>query len=167
MATAGAAGSAFTPIPAPFPAAAPAAAPAGAGVGVFDFCRRPPPPGAASSSSSSESMTMRPSPVSPPATWSSDGSGLMDGGHGESHMSQLRVAAGFMKVHAGHVHRTPPDQGLTLVHFSAQLERFLWDRGGIQGLFKGSSGVIRGYRRVCRVYFVSETAQVELKIRRV
>jgi len=25
--------------------------------------------------------------------------------------------------------RAPVSQGLTLVHFSAQLERFLWDRG--------------------------------------
>jgi len=28
-------------------------------------------------------------------------------------------------------------QGLTLVHFSAQLERFPWDRGCAQGLFEG------------------------------
>ena len=31
-------------------------------------------------------------------------------------------------------------QGLTLVHFSAQNERFVWHRGCIQGLFE----------RVCR-----------------
>ena len=29
------------------------------------------------------------------------------------------------------------DQGLTLVHFSAQLKRFLWHRGYIEGLFRG------------------------------
>jgi hypothetical protein len=28
-------------------------------------------------------------------------------------------------------------QGLTLVHFSAQRKRFLWDRGCIEGLFRG------------------------------
>ena len=48
-------------------------------------------------------------------------------------------------------------QGLTLVHFSAQLKRFLWDRGCIQALFRGGAGGIRGYCGVCRVYFVSET----------
>jgi len=29
------------------------------------------------------------------------------------------------------------DQGLTLLHFSAQLQRFLWDRGCIQGCLGG------------------------------
>ena len=29
------------------------------------------------------------------------------------------------------------DQGLTLVHFSAQRKRFLWDRGCIEGLLRG------------------------------
>ena len=29
-------------------------------------------------------------------------------------------------------------QGLTLVHFSAQLQRFLWDSRRIEGLFRGS-----------------------------
>jgi len=33
---------------------------------------------------------------------------------------------------------TAAKQGLTLLHFSAQLKRFLWDRGCIQGLFRGS-----------------------------
>ena len=53
-------------------------------------------------------------------------------------------------------------QGLTLVHFSAQLKRFLWDRGCIYGLLWG---VLRcwGYQRVFWVYLVSETAQVELR----
>jgi len=31
-------------------------------------------------------------------------------------------------------------QGLTLVHFSAQLERFPWDRGCVQGLFRMCGG---------------------------
>ena len=58
-------------------------------------------------------------------------------------------------------------QGLTLIHFSAQLERFVWNRGCIQGGVRGCSGGIRGYCGVCGVYFVSETAQVELKTGRV
>jgi hypothetical protein len=33
--------------------------------------------------------------------------------------------------------RSAPVQGLTLVHFSAQRERFLCDRGCTQGLFMG------------------------------
>ena len=64
-------------------------------------------------------------------------------------------------------------QGLTLVHFSAQLKRFLWDRGCIEGLLRGcfagvqvESGGVGGCWGV-RVYFVSETAQVELKSGRV
>ena len=36
-------------------------------------------------------------------------------------------------------------QGLTLVHFSAQLERILWHRGCIQGLSSGCLGGVRGY----------------------
>jgi hypothetical protein len=28
-------------------------------------------------------------------------------------------------------------QGITLVHFSAQRKRFLWDRGCIKGLLRG------------------------------
>jgi len=58
-------------------------------------------------------------------------------------------------------------QGLTLVHFSAQLKRFLWNKGCFQGLFTGCSSGVRGHEGVCRVYFVSETAQVELKSGRV
>ena len=58
-------------------------------------------------------------------------------------------------------------QGLTLVHFSVQRKRFLWDRGCVQGLLKGCLGGVRGYEGVSRVYFVSETAQVELKSGRV
>ena len=54
-------------------------------------------------------------------------------------------------------------QGLTLVHFSAQCKRFLWDRRCIQGLFRGCLRVVRAYEGVCRVYLMSETAQVELK----
>jgi hypothetical protein len=33
-------------------------------------------------------------------------------------------------------------QGLTIVHFSAQLKRFLWDRGCVEGLFRGCLGVL-------------------------
>jgi hypothetical protein len=87
-------------------------------------------------------------------------------------------------------------QGLTLVHFSAQRKRFLWNKGAIrgyqgvvqgvleviflaefkrfllnsgcnQGLSMGCSGSTVGYYGVFRVYFVSETAQVELNSGRV
>ena len=47
------------------------------------------------------------------------------------------------------------DQGLTLVHFSAQLERFVWDRGCAEGLCNPCSGGVRGSLgcfRVCRVF---------------
>ena len=35
-------------------------------------------------------------------------------------------------------------QGLTLVHLSAQRERFLWYRGCVEGLFRGYQGVQGG-----------------------
>ena len=59
--------------------------------------------------------------------------------------------------------RSAPRQGLSLVHFSAQRKRFLWDRGCIKGLFRGCLDGVRGYQGLLDVYFVSETAQVELK----
>ena len=59
------------------------------------------------------------------------------------------------------------DQGLTLIHFSAQRKRFLWDKGCLFELFKGCLGGVRGYEGVFRVYIVSETAQLELKSGRV
>jgi len=54
-------------------------------------------------------------------------------------------------------------QGLTLVHFPAQGKRFPWDRGCTQGLCRGCFGGVRGYEGGFRLYFVSETAQVEPK----
>jgi hypothetical protein len=36
-------------------------------------------------------------------------------------------------------------QALTLVHFSAQLKRLLWDRGCVQGDLRGCLGGVRGY----------------------
>jgi len=39
-------------------------------------------------------------------------------------------------------------QGLTLVHFSAQLKRFMWDGGCIQGSRRGRLGGVRGYHGV-------------------
>ena len=42
--------------------------------------------------------------------------------------------------------------GATLVHFSAQRKRFLWDRG-CQALFEGYSWGIRGYYGVLRASF--------------
>ena len=61
-------------------------------------------------------------------------------------------------------------QGLTLVHFSAQLKRIVWDRGafgGCLGCVWEVSGGSKEYQGVFRVYFVSETAQVELRSGRV
>ena len=60
--------------------------------------------------------------------------------------------------------------GVTLVHFSDQLKRILWDRGAIRGCLGGVYEVARGikeYQGVFRVYDVSETAQVELRSGRV
>ena len=68
---------------------------------------------------------------------------------------------------------TPPParaQGLTLVHVSAQLKRILWDKGALGGCLRGVQevpGVIKEYQGVFRVYFVSETAQVEVRSGRV
>jgi hypothetical protein len=53
---------------------------------------------------------------------------------------------------------TGPRQGLTLVHFSAQLKRILWDRGAFRDCLGGVlevSGGIKEYQGVSRVYFVS------------
>ena len=61
-------------------------------------------------------------------------------------------------------------QRLTLVHFSAQLEQILWDRGAFRGSSGGVwevSGDMKEHQGVSMVYFVSETAQVELKGERV
>ena len=70
------------------------------------------------------------------------------------------------KVTGEKTHR-PGNQGLTLSHFSAQRKRFQWDRGRIGGLFNGFLGGAIEVIEICRVYFVSETAQVELKNGRV
>jgi hypothetical protein len=61
-------------------------------------------------------------------------------------------------------------QGLTFVQFSAQFKRILSDRGACRdclGGVKEVSGGIKEYQGVFRVYFVSETAQVELRSGRV
>jgi len=58
-------------------------------------------------------------------------------------------------------------QGHTPVHFLVQRKRFVWSRGCIWGLFRECVLGIRGYEGVSRVYFVPETAQVELKTGRV
>jgi hypothetical protein len=41
--------------------------------------------------------------------------------------------------------RVAADQGLTLVHFSAQRQCFLWDRGCIEELPRGCLGGVKGY----------------------
>ena len=59
------------------------------------------------------------------------------------------------------------NQGLTLVHFSAQLKPLLWDRGSMQGLFRGCLAGVRGHVGCLGCAFVSEMAQVELRSGRV
>jgi len=54
-------------------------------------------------------------------------------------------------------------QGLTLVHISAQLERFVWDRGCAQGLCSPYEGGVRGCLGYVGYFCASDTAQVELK----
>jgi len=58
-------------------------------------------------------------------------------------------------------------QGLTLDHFSAQRERFLYDKGCSQGLLRVWLGSLRRYQGVSGMYILSESAQVELKSGRV
>ena len=62
------------------------------------------------------------------------------------------------------------EQGLTLVHSLAQLKRILSDRDAFRDCAGGAEEVawgIKAYQGVFRVYFVSETAQVELRSGRV
>jgi len=42
------------------------------------------------------------------------------------------------------LHSTTHEQGITLVHFSVQRKRFLWERGYIWGLFRVCLGGVRG-----------------------
>jgi hypothetical protein len=58
-------------------------------------------------------------------------------------------------------------QGLTLVNFSAQLERFLWDRGCAEGLCSPCYGSVWGCLGCVGCFCVSDTAQVELTSERV
>jgi len=50
------------------------------------------------------------------------------------HFLHLRVAE--LRDQA-HLRRVTPNQGLTLLHFSGQLKRILWDRGAIRGCLEG------------------------------
>jgi hypothetical protein len=62
------------------------------------------------------------------------------------------------------------NQGLTLVRFPAQRKHILLDRDASRGCLGGVrevSGGVKDYQGVFRVYFVSETAQVELRSGRV
>ena len=67
--------------------------------------------------------------------------------------STPRAAAGTRACH----------QGLTLVQFSAQRKRFLWDMGCMWGLLRGCWGDITGYLGLLSVYFGSGRSQVERK----
>ena len=83
---------------------------------------------------------------------------------GRQHDAEGVMRQGYVD---GDVILRPRRQGLTLVHYSAQRKRFLWDRGCVQRLFRGCLRDVKRYQGVLRVYFVSETAQVELKSGRV
>jgi len=61
-------------------------------------------------------------------------------------------------------------QGLTLVHFLAQLKRILSDRGALRECLGGVQEVSGGTKEnqgVCMVHFVPETAEVVLRSGRV
>jgi len=50
--------------------------------------------------------------------------------HVRAHLEHLRdTSTGRNTLTAAQALSVRPHQGLTLVHFSAQLERFVWDRG--------------------------------------
>jgi hypothetical protein len=57
--------------------------------------------------------------------------------------------------------------GLTPVHFSAQLERFVWERGCAQGLCSPLQGGARGCFGCGGCFLVTDKAQVELRSGRV
>jgi len=67
------------------------------------------------------------------------------------------------RVASSTVAATGPRQRLTLVHFSAQRERFLWDRGCNEGFFRGCLAGILSRYGAFKMSFVSGMAQVELK----
>jgi hypothetical protein len=54
--------------------------------------------------------------------------------------------------------------GVTFVHFSAQRERFLRDRGCIERLFRGCLGAVRGYKGVYMVYTGCVLCQKRLRL---
>jgi len=58
-------------------------------------------------------------------------------------------------------------RGLTLVHFSAQLERFVWDRGCAWGLCSPCTGGVKGCLGCVGCFLESDTAQVEPRSERV
>jgi len=63
------------------------------------------------------------------------------------------------------VGRRPPSlQGLTVVHFSAQLERFVWDWGCA---YRGCVARVRGCLGCVGCFLVTDTAEVELRSGRV
>ena len=60
---------------------------------------------------------------------------IAGGGRSSARETIGRVAAGAIAKR----------QGLTLVHFLAQRKHLVWDRGCIQGVFRGCLGGVRGY----------------------
>jgi hypothetical protein len=54
-------------------------------------------------------------------------------------------SAGRRRPSSSHTNQKEPSgQGLTLVHFSAQRKRFLWNRGCVWLLFRGCLGAVEG-----------------------
>ena len=67
----------------------------------------------------------------------------------------------------GHEVLAAAGQGLTLVHFSAQLKRILWDRGALRGCSGGVlevSGGMKGYQGVFRVYLCQTRLRLSLEV---
>ena len=65
---------------------------------------------------------------------------LYDGVRVLNFTASAALAAGASVTYSAHGR-----QGLTLLHFSAQRKRFLWDRGCISGLFMGCLGGVLQY----------------------
>ena len=78
-----------------------------------------------------------------------------DGGVGDAMVAWVRSTAAAST--------SGGDHGLTLVHFSAQLERFVWDRGCASGLCSPCQGGVWGYLICLGCFCLSDTAKIELK----
>ena len=102
-----------------------------------------------------------------------DGPGNAGGSASERRAPAAAVTSAVVTRHYGGAiaeHSSPASgsgQGLTLVHFSAQLERFVWDRGCAQGMCSPCKGGVKGCSGCVGCVPVSDTAQVKLRSGRV